>query len=305
MINIFRRSASLLVFGMLLCSGAANAATESWGYTEDDNPNLEPAYSFSNDMPSNTFWNQVNLELGYTSRRGIGRNFGYSTIALAYCPENECSCFSPYFDIRAHYMDNSRWAGNVGLGIQTRFDESRLRGYVFYDFLDTSFKFLQQITVGAEWLSLCFDFDARVNGYIPFTTKGHAKKTEFFYTDDQVATRIRNNHTWWGIDLEVSRYFCIFSHDFYASIGPYVFHSNKNRNRATGGKIRIESQFYKGISLAVQYSYDSRFHSRVDGQVTWTVPFGMDPCCDAICCQPVQREEIIVVSKSCHWITNF
>lgn len=243
------------------------------------------------------------LHIGYTSAEGIGRREGYATIALSTLPAPECGRVNPFLDFRLHYLDNSRLAGNFGVGFQIHSYSQQLRGYVFYDFRDTSYRVLNQITIGADWLSPCLDL--RINTYWPMTNTGKADKDYFVYEHGQVATRINNNRAWKGVEFSASKHSCLFNHDIYSTVGAYVYYGHRRHHSAAGGKARMETAIWKNLDLAMQYSYDAHFQSRFYAQISWKLPFSSSCNYDAFCSTSILREEIIVIDRTCHWKTNY
>jgi hypothetical protein len=268
---------------------------------------IYPAHyeEFSAENPYNTCCTNfpLDIRLSYTSAEGIGRKEGYTTLALSTCPSSQCGCLNPFLDFRLHYLDNGRLAGNFGVGFQIHNNEQQLRGYVFYDFRDTSFRLLNQITVGADWHSSYLDL--RLNTYWPTQDSGHADIDRYLYSNDQVATRYSNIRAWKGVEFDASKNFFLFNFDIYTTLGAYVFYGHRHHNSAIGGKIRLETDIRSNLSLAIQYSYDRRFESRFYGQISWTLPFSNSCCCETTCCNPILREEIIVIDRTCHWKTNY
>lgn len=248
------------------------------------------------------------LKFSYTSPRSIATKHGYETLAAFYCPV-EFDCWAPYADVRFHHIDNGQWAGNVGVGIQRRvfscwFGMSLLRGYVFYDWRDTSRKNFNQVTVGAEWLGE--RLDVRVNAYLPteWQGKAHGVRT-FHYKGGFFARREHSDLTWREFEINFSKklgfWNCI---DLYLTLGSYYLEGK--HNAATGVKFRAETQVWRGLGLAVQTSYDHHFRNRTFAEISWTLPLGRDwSCCSTPCCEPVRREQLIILSKHCHWKTNY
>ncbi len=299
----------LLAITTLIGSGAeVKAQEENWhdsaSFEEEnwhDSASFEEEKSYSpccSNFP-------LNIQIGYTSPEGIGRKDGYTTLAVSTCPAAICGCLNPFLDFRLHYLDNCRWAGNFGVGFQINDHRNKLRGYIYYDFRDTAFRLFNQVTVGVDWLTPCLDL--RVNTYWPTTDTGNPKKKYFFYEGGERATRIQNERAWKGVEFDASKHYCFWNHDFYVTSGTYVFFGRKGDHSAAGGKLRLETEIFRNLGVAVQYSCDSHFHSRVYGQITWELPFGRG-CCDetSSCCEPIYREEIIVIDKKkCRWKTNY
>lgn len=248
----------------------------------------------------------VYAKVGYTSAKGIGRQNGYTTLSAFYSGGREESKLLPYADIRLHFFDNNRTAGNFGLGIQKgACDASSLvRGYAFFDFRDTPYRIHKQISLGAEWLGPYFNLAA--NTYWPIYLKGHRRETEFHFPGHLTINKIRNDYTMRGFDITASRYNPICSWlRIYVSTGLYYYYTN-HRSHSThksivGGKFRLEAEMNKGVMVAVQTSYDRQFHSRTYGEISWTFPVGCATPCEMYRALPVRREDIIVLINRTHF----
>lgn len=248
-----------------------------------------------------------NLRVAYTSRDGITRRTGYTTIQGFYCPDNDC--VSPYLDARVHFKDIGKTAGNFGVGLQRKFEEccgpTKVRGYIFYDYLIGKTKTFNQICFGAEAWSRWFDI--HFNVYLPLKARGDYKwQGPLFKYDGGYKARARHTeYTWRGFELLFSRNVnVIFGINVYTTLGFYSLH-NTHRQAAVGGKFRIDAPLYKGLSVAMQTSYDGHFKGRTCGQISWIVPFGPGCCSVDPCCVPVLRDEFIYTSKRCSWKTNY
>lgn len=268
---------------------------------------LKPgALTAGNPWDEMEFWQPLHAKVSYTTPYGVGRNVGYTSLAAYYCPEFVDDCFSPYVDVRLHYLNNHRWAGNFGFGFQKPLlvssTNTLLRGYVFYDFRNSSFRLHEQICAGAEWFGP--SYDVRLNTYFPIFQKGHAHYGRTHHFEGGFRTyKVRNEYAWRGFDLEFSKYLTLCDkYCFYASAGPYFFHGRSHNT--FGGKIRLESEIYNGVMLALQGSYDHHFGGRAFAQVSWAFPLTFD-FSGRSCCFPVQREELIVLSRHCHWHKNY
>lgn len=245
------------------------------------------------------------VRLGYTTPRSIPTKHGYATLAAFYCPSN-FDCWAPYADFRVHHLDNGRWAGNIGLGIQKRLftycGQSVSRTYAYYDWRKTSYRNYSQVTVGTEWLGE--RFDVRLNTYWPTKHQGHAKDVRVHnFRGGYYAKREKLQYTWRGVELDLSKRLCFWQClDLYLTVGPYWLKSK--HNSTSGLKFRAEAAIWKGLVVAVQTSYDRHFRNRTFGEISWTLPLGGD-CCATPCCEPVRRQELIVLNKHCHWKTNY
>jgi hypothetical protein len=274
----------------------------------------------------------VYLRVGYTSARGIGRTPGYGTFGAYYDPMPTCGCVAPYIDVRAHYLDNSRWAINSGLGLQYATNDGTLwRGYVFYDWLELNRgirgyrrgnhnrKNVDQISFGFERIGQ--EFDVRGNVYLPTHERRELNYRQFHYPGGFVARQKRFVNLFRGFDLEAST--CINLCDlvsFYTSAGLYYWYTDHDRHHnfgrphkyrnknSVGGKFRLETTIYRGLVGGVQVAYDERFQTCVSGEINWNFPFpGCDSkaCDDCFCMFPVRRQELIVTDSRCHWKTNY
>jgi hypothetical protein len=247
-----------------------------------------------------------NLRVAYTSRDGIGRRTGYTTLGGFYCPDQ--ACVSPYADARLHFKDIGRTAGNFGLGLQQKFDNccgpTKARGYIFYDFLNAKTKTFNQILLGAEAWSRWFDI--HFNVYLPLKARGDYKwKGPLFRYEGGYKARARyTEYTWRGFELLFSRNVnCFLGLNVYTTLGFYSLHGH--RQAAVGGKLRLDAPLYKGLTASLQTSYDGHFKGRTFGQISWIIPFGAGCCTADPCCLPVLRDELIYTSKRCSWKTNY
>ncbi len=245
----------------------------------------------------------------HTEGKGIGYKKGYTTFE-GFFTLDDCNCFLPFVDLRAHVFNNGKFASNAGLGIRSLWNCRAYGLNVFYDYRHTKHHNYNQVGVGFESLGRCWDF--RVNGYIPV---GRKRSHEFGYArfESFVGNQMLINHRYeqamGGFDAEVAcnvypcRYFDILT----AGIGPYYFKGEHHRG-AFGGKGRVTGRFARYFSLEVSGSYDSVFRGIVQGQIGFNVAFGgngFSECCE--CPQerflrdpllkPVVRQEIIVLKN--------
>lgn len=273
--------------------------------------------------------NDVYLRVGYNSARGIGRTPGYGTLAAYYDPMPECGCIAPYIDVRGHYLENSRWAVNSGLGLQYATNDGvLLRGYVYYDWLELSNgrknhrghhnnKNVDQISFGLERIGQEFDF--RFNAYFPTHERRELNFNQFHYQGGFIARQKKYVNLFRGFDIEASTPINLCDLVcFYTSAGLYYYYTNHDRHHhkyrnkdAFGGRIRLETTLYKGLVGGVQVAYDERFQTCVSGEINWYFPFpgcsnnSCNACDDCFCQYPVRRQELIVTDNRCHWKTNY
>lgn len=274
---------------------------------------FEPAHSVLSVPPSCACFDGLDCfclddfyaRAGYTSASGVGRKVGYTSLAAFYCRDRKAECAVPYLDVRLHYLDNSRLAGNFGIGLQkpSLDKDSLTRGYIFYDFRNTPFHTLNQICVGAEWLGPYFNMT--FNSYWPLEQQGRQKVTEFNFPRGFFLKHIRNEIPLNGLEISSSRYFPV-SRSFRLFVSPGIYYYFARSKSIVGGRLRLEADLFYGLAVAVETSYDKFFHSKTYGQISWTFPLGCNPC-DSIngCVIPVRRQEIIAVWKRDHWKSNF
>lgn len=302
MSKLFNKSFLFLLLGAL---AFGTAELKSQDYSMDD-LSMPAETEGCCDQPQQCCCSPLNIRVAYTTKRGIGRDTGYTTVGGFYCPNEEC--LSPYLDARVHYKDRGRMAGNFGAGLSQNFNfyngPSKVRGYVFYDFNTTHSGTFNQIFFGFETFSHCFD--TRLNVYLPLESRGNYHHRGHIFTyEGGYKAQVRNaEYTWRGLELELSRNLCLIpGFDLYVTAGTYALHSH--RKSIWGGKFRVETAIYKGLGVTVETTYDDHFHSRTYGQFSWTIPFGTGCCWEAPCCVPVRREELIFISNRCTWKKNF
>lgn len=220
----------------------------------------------------------------------------------------------PFLDVRGHYLAHHRWAANAGLGLRwlDRCNSLVWGGNVFYDYREGKHKPFNQVGLGIEVLSACWDF--RLNGYIPVGTRVRSGDTEFFYyPGNYFASCTSKEESLTGLDAEVgTTLFCCSDISFYAAVGTYYFRS-EHRNNIWGGSTRLAVLFSEYVSLEARITYDNEFNLKAQGILQLTIPF--DFCSDACdeCCslcrstllQPVIRKEVIPVSRYHCWHSNF
>lgn len=252
------------------------------------------------------------VNAGYTSPRGIGREEGYASLGVFFCPEARCGFWDPLLELQGHRLNDGKWAANVGVGLQTAFPtyKAKLRGYAYMDYLQGEFGNFREVSIGAEWLGCLFD--ARINGYFPLNEHGNREKTRFDYGNGAVANRFENEASLRGLDLEVSAWLnpfpCV---NLYSTLGTYTYRFDNshcgNRNHIFGGLIRFEIPLFLGLNVSLQTSYDEVFKSRSFFQVNWDFPLAIFNGSDSkvCCCPKIRRQEIMPLTRLCYWKTNY
>lgn len=247
------------------------------------------------------------LILRHIEPGGIGYCEGYSTVD-AWVPFCSRGNKLNFIDLRAHYFNDHEWAGNIGIGTR-RINPCINSAYglnIFFD-LRTSCRhkhFFPQFGIGFEYLSCCFDL--RLNGYFPFYTKKTIKHCHFTYPGGFFIDRDKKQVSLYGGDLEIGK--CLFQEkciQLYGAIGPYVYGKNSCVKSFVGGRARAVLSLSRYFSLEGIASYDRRYKAKYQGSVAINIPLGC--CSDDNCfpCEPVVRNEILILDTYCRWKTNF
>lgn len=246
----------------------------------------------------------------------VGNGFGLdrrrASVGLFGATPMLCEEWQPFFDLQAHYLSHHEWAGNVGAGVRKWVCDNRAVGAnIYYDYRDARRSF-NQIGVGLESLGECFDF--RINGYFPV-----GRKTRFFHPHVfdfpggfiMICRERKFAHT--GFDADVGRYFCLCApFKFYSSLGTY-YYRHKHFNHFWGGAFRLKAFLKDWLSFELRLTYDKVFHTRAQGIFTASFPLdnlfknceGVLDYCRNLLLQPVNRQEVIILDRSCCWRTNF
>lgn len=273
-------------------------------------------------------WNSPGaIYLEYTGGRGISYEHGYGALGLFLAPfKQNGSNFQPFFDGKFYYFGKNKYGGSAGLGVRYLPDAwDRTFGLnVYYDNRRTHGHVFNQIGVGLESLGPCWDF--RVNGYFPVDSdKNH--EVLFHVSGDYFAANRHRVSAWTGVDAEIGTW--LFKRtdcsplNLYFAAGPYYYfrehegHWRERKHQTAGGRVRLSALITDYIDVSVSATYDSIWHTRVQGQIALVIPFDIgcsandscccnpSPCCRQIDWQPVQRNGIIVVDSECNWKWNW
>lgn len=254
----------------------------------------------------------------YAFGQGVGIDKSYGSLGLFWIPESDAS-IKPLFDLQGHYIENNRWAFNIGSGLRWRLDDSCqvLGAYIYYDYRQASHHGnFNQIGLGLEFLSETFEF--RINGYLPICRQRQiGEKFVKTYSDGLVAISHKTETAMKGVDAEAGM--CLFRCNdwkLYTALGTYYYDSHDPKDHTWGGKARIFLCWNDYISLEARTTYDDIFRSRVQGVVSVNLPldllfsFFSDTCsCSTCFCdllnEPVQRNDLIVLDPCCCWKWGF
>lgn len=273
------------------------------------------------------------IYLAHSEGDGIGYEGGYSTVGVFTAPSwSSRGDLQPFFDGKALLFNDGRLGANIGIGARWVLPNlPAIMGVnVYYDYLDEHRLSFQQIGVGYELFTPCFDF--RVNGYFPIGNKCQVTNEEIF--DSYIGSyefRCADQYTpFIGVDAELGTWIgsCCSCSGFgiYLAAGPYYYQREKccgnfcGKGDAFGGRGRIMASFCGCLSMNASVSYDSYWKGRGQVQLVLCLPF--DRCFWKSCCstgskcgllqrlarQPVYRQEIIPIDKqdvfSWNWSTS-
>ncbi len=248
--------------------------------------------------------------------RGVGYKSGYTTLSLFGGWQNDSS-FLPFVNLRGHIFDDGLPAGNAGLGFRYLRNGNFCQVFganLFYDFRRFKHHNFQQVGAGFEVLGSRWDF--RANGYVP-AGRRHSNYSRWHFDrfeKHHLIIEKKASFSMYGADAEAGAYL-VKKNPFYlyAAAGPYYFTKGFGRD-AVGGEARLKAALGEMWGLQVSGSYDSLFHSIVQGQISFSIPLGpkqkikaKSSGCLAACdeskffktrmSQEVDRAEIIVLSN--------
>ena len=224
----------------------------------------------------------------------------------------------PFLDLRGHRFDNNTYAANVGIG--GRYVPKNDSGFcemlglnIYYDYRQGCVGYYQQIGAGIEVLGRRWDF--RANAYAPFGARRHIK-TCFFndYEGDFFAKRQDIESVSYSFNGEVG-YLAINGKNFsfYMAGGPYFLARGRCCTSTVGVEARIRPKYRDYVALDLSARYDDLFGTIWQASIIFTLPLyqisnlNERPCGlrDWQIYQPVERFEVMPLSKRSCWETNF
>lgn len=283
----------LCIFTFLIFLGAVLSADES------SIPVLE-------ETKSNIYFLSIRRNEG----RMVGAEISYTTLEAFSFPFNYKK-FYPFVDLRVHGFGESRQnAANVGLGFRFKpnFTKAVLGANIYYDYRNTYKRSFNQVGIGLESLGPCLNF--RFNAYLPVGNKSWLRSsksctndsTGYFIIHEKFADSLK------GLDFEAeilaTRICCA---DIYLAIGGYYYKRRECGGNILGSEYRLTINPHCWWSLSVRATHDCHYKTRVQGEITFTLPFhcrGNVSAC-SVQFQPVQRNEMIVLDKHNMYIWNW
>lgn len=220
-------------------------------------------------------YHMMHVGVRHTEARGVGYENGYTTIE-GFGIWDRCSSFMPFLDVRGHVFNDSKLAGNIGIGERTLFSSiNHIMGlYLYYDVRrDRHHLTVNQLSPGIELLGKRMEY--RVNGYFPVgKTKSHKYHFEFDeFEKHRIMLKGKQRQAKTGFDAEVGTHITqSTTYDLYAGNAAYYFTSS--HGTSWGYKARLLGRYKEYISLEASYTYDNLFRSIVQGTVSFNYPFG-------------------------------
>lgn len=215
------------------------------------------------------------LTLRHIEANGIGYNRGYTTAELFLAPMDLWkNTYMPFLDLRAHYFNDNKWAGNAGIGMRFLSGDRiwGINGY--YDYRKTKHQHYNQVSAGLESLGHVWDF--RLNGYLPVGAKNsHYYDTQFeSLQGNSIMLSHKREFAMKGANGEVGIHCNPNSRNFpvYFALGPYYLEGKGKV--AWGGQARLCIALSDYLTLEGNTSYDKVFRWIGQGQAGINIPFG-------------------------------
>ena len=253
---------------------------------------------------------------------GFGNVRNYWTLDVLVAPLFKPGRILPLLDVRWHEFsddrESNRFAANVGL-MARYIPESRcaplIGANLYYDYRHSTIdKGWNRWGAGMEVLGKRWDF--RLNGYFPIGDKLHMHKCTFDdFEGDFTMTQRKYEFMYTGFNADIGcRGIVTKNWQVYLTGGTYYLKGDCHFS-AWGFRMGIRPQFKDYIALDLSVSHDHIFETVYQGQIIFSLPlygFGAQknkkgPCgiTQRQIYQPVERFDIIPVSRVCCWDQNF
>jgi hypothetical protein len=259
--------------------------------------------------------NQNYITLRRNQGQSIATTCSYTTLEGTIFPNTNLDVL-PFLDVRLHALDRAdNYAASMGGGL--RFlptGSNRIFGVnAYYDYRKDHRANYNQMGIGFELLGEYLNF--RLNGYLPVGKKGIRLSRCIFdhYIGDYFIVKDKISHSRKGIDFEVEA--LIADKNWWgahAALGTYYYSSRGCLKHIFGCEGRLSADFARYFNFSVIATYDNVFHTRVQGQLSVTVPFSFiygDEVSfrpqNSRVFMPVRRQDLIILNRHCHWIWNY
>jgi hypothetical protein len=300
------------VFFLLLClhSAALLGSEASVDLPFIDSSSAGPSLA----DPSPPIW-PIRVAAGYNFGTFIGVRESYTEIELFAMQDPFAPSWEPFLDMRVSRFDKGKWVGNLGGGIRAR-NGSQVWGLnLFYDYQRVTIVGrhpgdIHRVGLGLEFFEGPWDF--RVNSYLPIDDLVHGHRHTYNFIGGFQASCRLQDYAFKGIDCEVGRPLCSrWGFALYGAMGPYFYHSRKGTS-LLGLQGRIEFSWNKYLTAEVRTSYDHKYKSTIQGQISLNFPLTKfsDLCCQDWCdgeifARPVRRNNVMFVTHCCDWEWNW
>lgn len=249
------------------------------------------------------------LSLRRNQGRSIGHVDSYSTVEFEgyhFINRNLVG----FADLRAHYLDEGRFAANLGTGVRYKpcwCDQViGINGY--YDWRNIKHTSFKQVGLGLELLNCTWNF--RLNGYLPIGKKERLRRFCLFdeYEGGYFILRKDFLRSRGGIDFNaeilLGRFCCT---DVYMGLGAYYYKGYRCQKDIYGAEYRLSGTFCKCYALDLIATNDCSFGTKVMAQLTITIPINSEnkKCVDPRMLTPIRRREIVVEDHYSRWEKNF
>jgi hypothetical protein len=243
----------------------------------------------------------------------------YTTLNLLFAPDYRLGSVLPMLDLEVHRFDNNTYAANGGVGGRYIPNPScdcfcEILGFnAYYDYRQGCIGYYQQVGAGIEILGSRWDF--RANAYAPFGNRRHTNTCVFDdYDGDYYAIKSNIESVSYSFNAEIGYLLydsCTFL--FYAAGGPYFLATDVCYGGFVGGEVRIRPQYKDYVALDLSWRYDDLFETIWQIEIIFSLPLyqisgrNKYPCCitDRQIYQPIERFEVMPLSKRTCWQTNF
>ncbi|MES2121306.1 MAG: inverse autotransporter beta domain-containing protein, partial [Chlamydiota bacterium] len=212
------------------------------------------------------------IALGHSEGKGIGFDYGYTTLDVAFAPYYEKGSVLPIIDVNGAYFDNNTWEANVG--VIARYipkDAPVIPGLnMFYSWRETTRANYNMLTIGMELLGAVWDF--RANGYIPLGQDKHTKKHKFKFPGGFEAESFDNQFALSGFNAEVGvQFFQAKNFFLYAAGGPYYLTGPFN-TKTWGVEGRLQPQYNDYVTMNLSVSNDNIYGTIFRAELVLSLP---------------------------------
>jgi hypothetical protein len=205
---------------------------------------------------------------------------------------------------KLHYLQDSNWATNFGMGFRHPMENYDLELNLFYDALIDK-DVHHQLGIGGGVLTNAFE--ARCNIYLPIGSKTHTvKSVRFDYPDGYRADCFQKRIDLSGMDLECGRLFDrLGPFQIFGAIGGYGYRA-KHIDNIYGVRTRLNCDFWNKLKADLIVTHDKVFKTSVQFSVSLYFPFGDCQTASFWNFLNIRRQELIVRDpKCCAWKTNY